>query len=77
MKRTIGKRSQEMQATNPYTMDIETSEGVTQHPFHLGTDKVVAETFVKEQLKKEGVRSVALRKGGKIVGIYDLRSFND
>lgn len=57
----------------PYTMDIETSEGIKQHPFHLGTDKFVAESFVKEHLKKEGVISVALRQGGKIVDIYDFR----
>ncbi len=56
-----------------YTMDIETAEGVKQHPFHLGTDKAVAETFVREQLRKDGVKSVALRQDGKLVKIYDFR----
>lgn len=55
-----------------YTMHIETAEGVKQHGFHLGTDKRIAEHFVFEALRREGVRSVALRCGTEC-DIYDWR----
>ena len=53
-------------------MDIEI-EGVNRHPWHLGTDRKIAETFVREQLCKRGVKSVALRCDDKLVRIYDWR----
>ena len=56
-----------------YTMNVETAEGVKQHGFHLGTIHSVAESFVFETLRREGVRSVALYQGGKLVRIYDWR----
>jgi len=56
-----------------YTMNVETSEGVKQHPYHLGTDHAIAETFVKEELEKDDVKSVALKQKGKTVKIYDWR----
>jgi len=56
-----------------YTMDIEGADGVKQHPFHLGTIRATAETFVFEALRREGVKSVALRQGGKLISIYDWR----
>lgn len=43
-----------------YTMDIGTEEGVKQHPFHLGTDRNIALSFVSEQLGLPGVVSVKL-----------------
>jgi hypothetical protein len=44
-------------------MNIETAEGVRPHGFHLGTVLATAETFVFEQLRRPGVRSVALYFG--------------
>ena len=55
-----------------YTMDIET-DAVRQHPFHLGTIESVAVRFVLEALQRDGVKSVALRRDGKLVKIYDRR----
>lgn len=60
-----------------YTMDIETADGISQHPFHLGTDYTVARQFALEALKREGVRSVAIRGDkGKLVEILDHREFD-
>jgi len=56
-----------------YTMDIET-EKVSQHPFHLGTERKVAESFALEALRRPGVKSVALRLGGALVEIFDWRA---
>lgn len=56
-----------------YTMDVETSDDVKQHPYHLGTDFCIAETFVKEELMRVGVKSITLRKDKKVVKIYDYR----
>ena len=64
----------------PYTMDIERVDGtVEQHGFHLGTDLKVAESFVIEALQNEFIpaASVALRKAGKLVRIYDYRDLED
>jgi hypothetical protein len=55
------------------TMSIETGEGVHRHPYHLGTVVETAMSFVIEQLRKPEVRSVALREGPKLIGIYDFR----
>ena len=60
-----------------YTMDIETAAGVKQDPWHLGTIFAVAESFVLEALRRPETRTVALRCGGQLVGIYDWRSLND
>lgn len=60
--------------TTPYVMDIETSDGVKRHPFHLGTDKRVALTFVMDKLRIPGTKSVALyRPGMAAKEIYDWR----
>lgn len=60
-----------------YNMHIETAKGVEQHGFHLGTILYTAEQFVFEQLRKPGVRSVALYLGPKckanLHAIYDWR----
>lgn len=56
-----------------YTMDIETSEGVKQHPYHLGTERILAEAFVCEALRRPGVMTVALRLDGELVKIFDQR----
>lgn len=56
-----------------YTMDIETAAGVKQHPFHLGTIREIAETFVLEALRRPEVRTVALRLNRNLIGIYDWR----
>ena len=56
-----------------YTMNIET-DAVKQHPFHLGTDRRVAESFVFEQLRRPEVKSVALYQGRKLVEIFDWRA---
>jgi len=56
-----------------YTMDIETAAGVKQHPWHLGTIFETAESFVLEALRRPATMTVALRCGGKLVGIYDWR----
>jgi len=55
-------------------MDIETRDGVHQHPFHLGTIHTVAEQFVLERLADPAVRSIALRRGGQCIAIYDWRA---
>jgi hypothetical protein len=57
-----------------YTMDIETADGVHQHPFHLGTIHHVAESFVLERLAEPRVRSIALRHNRKLIAIYDWRA---
>lgn len=65
----------------PFTMQIERkltgsptiSGEIVQHPFHLGTDLAVAETFVFEQLRQPGTLSVALRWNTDLVRIYDFR----
>lgn len=57
----------------PYTMDIETAEGIKQHPFHLGTDRAIAESFVEERLAQPETKSVALRLDGKIERVYSTR----
>lgn len=60
--------------SEPYTMNIETAEGVKQHPYHLGTDKRTALTFVMDALRRPGVMSVALcRAGNAAKEIYDWR----
>ena len=57
-----------------YTMDIETSEGVKPHGFHLGTDSKIARQFAVEALNRAGVLSVAIRGDkGKLVEILDYR----
>ena len=53
-----------------YTMNVETSEGVKQHPYHLGTDHAIAETFVKEELEKD-VSTVTSELLGKATRITD------
>ena len=58
-----------------YTMHIETREGVTQHPFHLGTDLRIARAFALEALRRDGVLSVAIRGNkNKLVEILDWRA---
>lgn len=58
-----------------YTMHIETREGVTQHPFHLGTDLSIARAFALEALRRDGVLSVAIRGNkNKLVEILDWRA---
>jgi len=57
-----------------YTMDIETADGVHQHPFHLGTIHHIAESVVLEQLADPALRSIALRRHGQCVAIYDWRA---
>lgn len=47
--------------TQPFTMHVETDQ-VRQHPYHLGTDLVIAETFVYDELRKPNVKSVAIRQ---------------
>jgi hypothetical protein len=60
-----------------YTMDIETVDGVSQHPFHLGTIHAIAENFVLERLAADQtVRSIALRLDRRCVGIYDWRALD-
>ena len=46
-----------------YTMHIETREGVTQHPFHLGTDLRIARAFALEALRREYNNGEPERKG--------------
>jgi hypothetical protein len=60
-------------AAPTYILDIETRQGVTQYGYHLGTDPRVAEQIALEQLKRDGVLSVALRLDKKLVAIYDWR----
>ena len=60
-----------------YTMHIETRDGIKQHPFHLGTDLKIAETFVYERLGHADTLSIALRKDGKLVRIFDYRDLAD
>jgi len=56
-----------------YHMDIETQDGVRPHGFHLGTQEDIASQLAIEAAKRDGVLSVALRKDGKLVAIYDWR----
>lgn len=58
-----------------YTMHIEKPAGtVRQHGFHLGTDRVVAETIVLERLRADrDVVSIALKREGEQTRIYDHR----
>jgi len=64
-----------------YTMQIERrvhNSGcvvgeIKQHPFHLGSDLAVAESFVMEMLLQPDVVSVALRGCGAVLRIYDYR----
>ena len=60
-------------APAPYTMAIETAQGVSQHPFHLGTDLAIAEQFAIEATGRKGVRTVALYQGAKLVRMFDFR----
>ena len=60
-------------AVPTYQMDIETQNGVSQHGYHLGTDRKIAEKFALEAVKREGVVSVGLRLNNKLVAIYDWR----
>lgn len=61
-----------------YTMDLETSDGIFQHPFHLGTDIKIARQFAVEALKRAGVISVALRGDkNKLVEILDWRNIDN
>lgn len=61
--------------STPYTMNIETAEGVKPHGFHLGTDLRIARQFALEALKRDGVISVALRGDkGKLVELLDWRA---
>jgi len=57
-----------------YTMDIETADGVHQHPFHLGADLALAVQLVLERLADPAVRSIALRRNRKLVAVYDWRA---
>jgi len=62
--------------TDPYTMDVEYVTGeIKPHGFHLGTDLKQAEVFVFEKLKSDfqPALTVALRRSGKLVRIYDHR----
>lgn len=59
--------------TDTYNMHIETAEGVKPHGFHLGTQLPIAESFVLEALRRDGVRTVALYLGHKLHKIYDYR----
>ena len=60
-----------------YTMDIETVDGIKPHGFHLGTDYTVARQFALEALKRDGVRSVAIRGDKrKLVEVLDHREFD-
>jgi len=55
-----------------YTMDIEYPVNVVkQHGFHLGTDFRIAEQIVLERLPH--AISIALRKDGKLIKIYDFQ----
>ena len=65
--------------SDPYTMHVETAEGVVDHPYHLGTDLRVAESLALEALNGgngyagKSVVTVALRLKGKLFRIYDFR----
>lgn len=61
---------------NIYTMDIETIEGVKQHPFHLGTDRKIALTFVSEQLAKPENISVRLKLNNKTDTIFHCHTIS-
>ena len=66
--------------TDPYTMDVEYVTGeVKPHGFHLGTDLKQAEFFVFEKLNSgfQPALSVALRRSGKLIRIYDQRDITD
>lgn len=67
--------TQAQHTTGPYTMHIEKVNNNKQnHPYHLGTDLKIAESFVFEKLRQPGTVSVALRgEKGKLVKIYDWR----
>lgn len=62
-----------------YTMHIEKPAGIVkQHGFHLGSDRVIAETFVMERLRADkAIASIALRLDGKLDAIYDFRDLVD
>jgi hypothetical protein len=66
-----------------YTMHVEYYDGellgyvVQQHPFHLGTNPKTAKVFVRERLGDPRVVSIALRKDGKLVQIYDFRDLQE
>lgn len=55
-----------------YTMNVESDGKVQQWPYHLGTDRAMAETFVYERLRHNAL-SVALYCDCKVVRIYDFR----
>ena len=57
---------------DPYCMSVEEDGVVANHGFHLGTDLAVAESFVFDKLRN-GAQSVALRRAGILVKIYDFR----
>jgi len=54
-------------------MSIKTADGVKPHGFHLGTIPHTAESFAIEAVRREGVKSVALYQGRKLVRIYEWR----
>ena len=64
----------------PYTMDVEYLTGeIKPHGFHLGTDLKQAEFFVYEKLGSDfqPAISIALRKGKKLIRIYDSRDLEE
>lgn len=62
-----------------YTADIEKPANVVkQHPFHLGTQHNITESFVLDWLRNDPtIVSVALRLDRKLVRFYDWRDVNE
>lgn len=54
-----------------YTMHLEYADGIKDWPYHLGTDLKIAMKLAKDALGFADVKTVALRKNGKIVEILD------
>ena len=62
---------------HPFILSIETDAGIYQHGYHLGTDERLARSmavsFFKSGHPSQGlyIRTVALRRVGNLVDIYD------
>jgi hypothetical protein len=72
-----------MACVSPFTLSVEPTEGaVYQHGFHLGTIESVArkcavDIFVGRNLGGHHTRTVALKRYGKIVDVFDGKWSSD
>lgn len=60
------------------TLSIEPQEGPSfQHGFHLGTDFTVAKVIAEEVFTQHDAKTVALKRAGKIVDVFDGQHWHE